>query len=212
MSYGEKQQKEIETIKERTIKLKLSDADCERISCKAGKAGMTVGELLQQFIGDLVDGTYTNGSDERQAAEDWYNRCSFGMFPEKTFLNYLLEYGEMDTFLEKLEEKEDAESNIKITEKEISTGIIKGRGNSYTWKDLIGGDGKPCYGCREEWELSQKEYIEQEQDTLEAAEQDMKEIWEDFLSWTDKDEKNLSFEIEIQKVRDWEERVISFKG
>ena len=28
MSYGEQQKKEIETIKERTIKLQLSDADC----------------------------------------------------------------------------------------------------------------------------------------------------------------------------------------
>lgn len=37
---GEQQQKEIATIKPRTITLKLSDADCERIAKDAGKAGL----------------------------------------------------------------------------------------------------------------------------------------------------------------------------
>ena len=59
------QEKEIQTIKERTITLKLSDADVERISNKAERHGLTVSELLENFIGDLVGGTYSNGSDER---------------------------------------------------------------------------------------------------------------------------------------------------
>ena len=84
MNYYEEQQKEIKTIKERSITLKLSDADCERIAVKAGKHGLTVGVLLQNFIGDLVDGTYSNGSDERAMAERWLERCWFGMFPEET--------------------------------------------------------------------------------------------------------------------------------
>lgn len=64
----EQQQKEIETIKERTLVLKLSDADCDRILQKAVSNGMTVSELLESFIGDLVDGTFSNGSDERYLA------------------------------------------------------------------------------------------------------------------------------------------------
>ena len=32
MSYGEEQQKEIETIRERKITVKLSDADCDRLA------------------------------------------------------------------------------------------------------------------------------------------------------------------------------------
>lgn len=34
------QQREIATIRPRTITLKLSDADCERIAKEAGKAGL----------------------------------------------------------------------------------------------------------------------------------------------------------------------------
>ena len=36
MSYGEEQQKEIETIRERKITVKLSDADCDRLARKCG--------------------------------------------------------------------------------------------------------------------------------------------------------------------------------
>lgn len=66
--YGEQQQNEIATIKKRTFMLKLSDADVRRIYEKAGGAGMTVSELLQNFIGDLVCGTYSKGADERDDA------------------------------------------------------------------------------------------------------------------------------------------------
>lgn len=66
LSRAEEQKKEIETIKERQIFIKLSDADCERISKLCGAHNLTVGELLENFIGDLVCGTYTNGSDEEE--------------------------------------------------------------------------------------------------------------------------------------------------
>lgn len=62
------QEKEIKTIRPRSIILNLSNADVKRISEKAEIAGLTVAELLQSFIGDLVNGTYSNGSDERQRA------------------------------------------------------------------------------------------------------------------------------------------------
>jgi SpoVK/Ycf46/Vps4 family AAA+-type ATPase len=110
MICGEQQQREIKTIKERNIHLKLSDADCERIAEKAGKVGLTVAELLEAFIGDLVCGTYSNGSDERDYAKCWFNRCWFGMFPEETLLSFLLnslEYN-VEDFLalpKKIEEK-----------------------------------------------------------------------------------------------------------
>lgn len=56
-THGEQQKKEIETIRKRTIELELSDADVKRIAEKAGAHGMTVGKLLESFIGDLVCGT-----------------------------------------------------------------------------------------------------------------------------------------------------------
>lgn len=82
---------EIETIRARTITLNLSDADYDRLLKKAGSNGLTVAELLQNFIADLVDGTYANGSDERMYAQDWFDRCYFGMFEETTLLRSLLQ-------------------------------------------------------------------------------------------------------------------------
>ena len=66
MSYGEQQVEELKTIRERNITVKLSDADCNRLARKCGEHGLTVGELIENFIGDLVDGTHSNGSDEKK--------------------------------------------------------------------------------------------------------------------------------------------------
>ena len=89
----EQQAKEIATIKERTVTVKLSDADCDRISNLCGEHNITVGYLIESFIGDLVNGTYTNGSDERDYARSYFERCWFGMYPEKSLLNFLLSNG-----------------------------------------------------------------------------------------------------------------------
>ena len=34
---------------------------------------------MESFVGDLVGGTYSNGSDERDYADQWFERCWFGM-------------------------------------------------------------------------------------------------------------------------------------
>ena len=71
MVYGEQQKREIETIRERNITLNLSDADCDRLSDLCGEHNITVSKLLENFIGDLVEGTRSNGSDERELAQSW---------------------------------------------------------------------------------------------------------------------------------------------
>ncbi len=118
MVWGDQQKEEIKTIKGRNITLQLSDADCDRLLKMAGEHGLTVARLLQNFIGDLVDGTYSNGSDERMYAESWFDRCGFGMFPEETLLRSLLQEGQNpDDFLTAWEEnklyKEDPEKYCK---------------------------------------------------------------------------------------------------
>lgn len=95
----EEREKEIESIKPREFKLELSDADLYRLKTLAGSVGMKMEKLLENFIGDLVDGTYSNGSDERELANQWFERCWFGMFPEKTFLRYLILEGEIESFI-----------------------------------------------------------------------------------------------------------------
>ena len=97
MNINKSQQEEIKTIRPRQITLNLSDADVKRISEKSGRVGLTVSQLLESFIGDLVDGTYTNGSDERMYANQWFDRCWFSMdfiYENSTFLRFLLNYNE----------------------------------------------------------------------------------------------------------------------
>lgn len=117
MSWGEKQQKEIKTIRERSITVKLSDADCDRLARKCGEYGLTIGALIENFIGDLVGGTYSNGSDERDLADQWFERCWFGMFPEQTLLNHLLGWGyDPEDYLEYLDNIEAAKEEKKYLE------------------------------------------------------------------------------------------------
>lgn len=116
------EKREIETIRERNITVKLSDADCERIFDLCGKHNITVAYLLESFIGDLVDGTYTNGSDERDYAERYFKRCWFGMYPETTLLNWLLNsaYDVYVDFLEVIDDIENGYADLENYKKDPS--------------------------------------------------------------------------------------------
>lgn len=92
MNELERREKETATIRERKITVKLSDADCDRLARKCGEHGLTISELIENFISDLVGGTYSNGSDERTCVQQWFDRCRFGMFPKPTLLNHLLDW------------------------------------------------------------------------------------------------------------------------
>lgn len=163
MSWGEEQKKEIETIRERKITVKLSDADCDRLARKCGEHGLTIGELIENFVGDLVGGTYSNGSDERDYADQWFERCWFGMFPEPTLLNHLLNLGyEPEHYLDMLENVETIKSDIEITKQNIAEP-------SDEWKDIVyhkynddrtSYECVPCYNSVDEYIASEKEDLE----------------------------------------------------
>ena len=86
------QREEIETIKPRTIMIPLSDADCSLLMDICGEYGLTVGELFAAFAGDLICGTYTNGSDERMLANKWFDRCCFDYRSGNSLLRHLLSH------------------------------------------------------------------------------------------------------------------------
>ena len=107
------QDEEIKTIKERMIAVRLSDADCVRLAEKCGRNGLTVAELLENFIGDLVGGTFTNGSDEERCANEWFDCCWFGMKPEPTLLQHLLDnWMDPEEYLEIFEAVKDARAEL----------------------------------------------------------------------------------------------------
>lgn len=75
-------------VSERTVGIQMSDEDAEKLSALAAKHGMTAGELLSSFVGDLICGSQTNGSDEREFAELWLNRC-YGYWDDDSLLAHL---------------------------------------------------------------------------------------------------------------------------
>ena len=113
--WNSNQMEEIKTIRERNVVIKLSDADVKRIADRAGAAGLTVAELLESFIGDLVCGTYNNGSDEREFADNWFERCGFSFMNDGTFLQYFIDYNQAEDIATDWEElqyrKENNESD-----------------------------------------------------------------------------------------------------
>ncbi len=112
------QEKEIATIKKRNISISLSDADCERLAIKAGTVGLTVDELLRNFIGDLVDGTYSNGSDERMYANQWLERTCIFHSSHNTLLIYLLNtngIGAVRSLIENYDKAHTIQTYIALT-------------------------------------------------------------------------------------------------
>ena len=192
------QRKEIETIREKKITVKLSDADCDRLARKCGEHGLTVGELIENFIGDLIDGTYSNGSDERDYADRWFERCWFGMSPEPTLLNHLLNLGyEPEDYLDMLDDIETLKADIKNIEKNIENP-------DNGWKNIVTRryiDDEnyievPCYKSVEEYIADEKELLETCKEEKSMQEEMIKDMIED---WKPGKEPNMDEEIELIK-------------
>lgn len=200
------QQKEIETIKPRTYSLNLSDADVERIAKAAGSYGLTVSELLENFIGDLVAGTYSNGSDERMYAEQWAERCWFALDPEKSLIHYFCTAYEYDfsDLMDILERIDDIKSDIEITKKNIAEP------KEEEWKDIVyhkynddrtSYECVPCYNSVEEYIASEKQDLIDYRETLEEAQQELKDFQSSFDNYMNG--KAYVWEEEVQKATAW---------
>lgn len=113
------QEKYMKTIKERNINVKISDADLENLANKCGLNGMTIGELLENFISDLVG--QGNGSDERDRANSWFERCWFSWMNDNTLIHHLFEWGhDVDDFLTTYDELKYFEANPQEYVEEIA--------------------------------------------------------------------------------------------
>lgn len=137
INYAEQQKKEIASIKKRQLVLELSDADVNRLFEKAVGVGMFPEELLENFIGDLVGGTYSNGSDERDLADQWFERCGFAMFREENFMNFLMEECLWKDAIENVQEGERDRETIELYSKAIQDGFYRNpySGEIVKWED-----------------------------------------------------------------------------
>ena len=206
-------QREVETIKPREYSLKLSDADVMRIAKTAGAYDMTVSELLENFIGDLVNGTYTNGSDERMYAQQWAERCWFSYDPDKSLVKYLCdgwEY-EFSDLWDVLERIEDAQEDIRVAEKNIAEpGEI--------WKELYyhkynddrtSYECVPSYNSVEEYIASETEDLESYKEELEEALEALEDIKNSFQSYMK--ERAYEWDEEVKNAQEWYKENIADK-
>lgn len=162
MSYKDNKQ-EVETVKERIYKVRLSDADVERLAKRALSYNLSPAELLENFIGDLVDGTYTNGSDERMYADQWAERCWFALDePEKNMIHFFFGdnmFGREFSDLEEIKERiEDEKRTIASLEEDIA--------NPEDWDQIV---------C--------SQAIKDEKQWLLGAEEDLNDLKKDFADY-----------------------------
>lgn len=79
---------DFETARERKITLNLSDADIYKLSAQAGRGGLKVNELLENFIGDVINRTFSEGWG---FAREWANIIEGKT--EDSLLSYSLKKG-----------------------------------------------------------------------------------------------------------------------
>lgn len=174
--------KEANTVKEKNISIRLSETDCDKLSKLCGENGLTVSSLIEAFVGDLTDGTYSNGSDEQYAARQWFDRCGFAMMSEDTLLKYFLRNDHIydtDYFLEIMDEIKSIEATLK----EYETNP----------------------------EMFDREKIELEKNDLEACREDYDKIYKEFVEEFKKKHPAADIEKEIQAMREWQEESLDLR-
>lgn len=88
------------------LTLDIREENLKAILYKLAADDISLKFLLENFISDLVYGIDSNGSDECDRVNAYYNRCIYGLSQNNTFLRYLLKSGEIDDFLLLLEKAE----------------------------------------------------------------------------------------------------------
>ena len=141
---------------------------------------MTVAELIKNFIGDLVDGTYSNGSDERMYANEWFDRCYFGADPDYTFLKYLIEQGDVERVIEALKIIEEGKQSIAEIKEDIAE--MEARLNDKEYIKFYYVDEYEGYNYVKECIEDAKESLQKEQDDITSFKKVIDNYWQEYLS------------------------------
>ncbi len=160
-----------------SISLNLTAADAQKIAEMAGASGMSVSTLLSAFVNDLTGSIYANGSDEYDLANAWFDRCWFSRFPDKTFLNYLLEREQIYDVLGLWDEISNAEMELVEIEKNSESEaaeISAIKEDIDYWREQLG----DCF-------------FSYQQETKETADSSLEEGMKKVLEWREENEQFL---------------------
>ena len=165
------------------VTLRLPAEDYKELACKAGRCGITVGELLGVFAADLIGGSQSTGSDERMYIDGWFQRCRYsqGWDQARTYLHYLLLDG-MEAVEDALEDWEDLE-DIKGDLEDAKSGA---------WDPWNG-----IEGLQSEYEDAKNQIYERYQE------------YAGYLAktWSQAEYTPEAFCREMQEVREWHRRI-----
>lgn len=208
MLYEDDNKQEVETVRKRMYEIRLSDADVERLAKKALSYNLSATELLENFIGDLVNGTYTNGSDERMYADQWAERCWFALDePEKNMIHFFFGdnmFGREFSELEEIKERiEDGKVTIASFEEDIA--------NPEKWDQLVHwdvnkGEYVASYSSADEYINECNQAIEDEKQWLLGAEEELEGLKKDFADYMG--DTAYDWDDQVEKCNKWYEENI----
>ncbi len=118
-------QKDAETLRERDIKIKLTDEEVTSLLLEATRRNTTVEELLEDFVANLTGSIRNRGSDERELANEYVERCIYSFDDNESFLQWLSIYGDLTGVLIELDNLVEALADDDIDEIEYSQGEIR---------------------------------------------------------------------------------------
>uniref|UniRef100_UPI004056D941 hypothetical protein n=1 Tax=Agathobacter sp. TaxID=2021311 RepID=UPI004056D941 len=139
MTYAEYQESLRKEVQPRNIEVKLSREECEKLMDLCGRNGITLGKLIGSFVGDLVEGSHSNGAEGRDLAQRWFSKTleKDGSDGSETLLEYIFDKdGSTDPFLNLLEDIELAKEDVEGFEKEPEGYWLKAEEVEERKKDL----------------------------------------------------------------------------
>lgn len=117
----DKKMKKNTISKPRTLKLSLSDDECEELAKLCGIYNIPIEKVVEDFIADLVSSSHSSNQEERKYAKQWFDNNPYVKSKDKTLLGYLLENGyDTDRFMELYQEGWQENKKNKELEKMIS--------------------------------------------------------------------------------------------
>lgn len=184
-------------LKERTIKIRLTDKDNMALLMKAGECDVSVSDLIQSFVCDLIGSDYSMGSDERMYANEWFRRSNMTNFVDKSFLVYLSENYLLGTMMKELETIDSINRGIEEAKSELADP-------KYPWDKIVRKTANEevfAYHSYEEWRDEILEEIDADSDYSERLMEEIKEIWENYQA--QKNSASKGFKADINYVREW---------
>ena len=121
------------------ISLNLTEEEASTLFLKATRAGLSVPELLENFISDLTSSERRNGSDECMLASEWFERCwfAFDYGREISFTKWLADCGELETAFDAIAEIDAIKAELEAPEGATPEELEADKKDLKSWeKDL----------------------------------------------------------------------------